>query len=80
MRREYDFSKLQRAEPKYLKRLRASITMRIDPKVIAYFKSLADKTGVPYQTLINYVLKDYALQRLEPSANWKRPTSTKKAS
>jgi len=46
--------------------------LRVDPQVISYFKALAVKTGVPYQSLINYVLKDYALHRLEPSANSER--------
>jgi predicted DNA binding CopG/RHH family protein len=80
MRREYDFSKLKKAEPKYIKRLRTSITMRVDPQVIAYFKSLAAKTGLPYQSLINYVLKDYALHRLQPSGNWERLPRARKAS
>lgn len=42
MKREYDFSKLQRAEPKYLKRLRSPVTMRVDQQVVAYFKRLAE--------------------------------------
>ena len=46
--------------------------MRVDPQVIAYFKSLAVKTSVPYQSLINYVLKGYALHGLEASMNWER--------
>ena len=76
MKNEYDFSKLRRAEPKYLKYLKAPVTMRLDPHVIDYFKSLATKTGIPYQSLINYILKDYAARGLEPSANW---TKNKKA-
>lgn len=71
MKKEYDFSKLKKAEPKYMKHLKESITMRIDPQVIDYFKKLAVKTGIPYQSLINYVLKDYAAHGLEPTANWK---------
>lgn len=70
MRRHYDFSKLTRAEPKYVRRLRSPVTMRIDPQVIVYFKRLALKTGVPYQSLMNYVLKEYTSRGLEPSANW----------
>ena len=70
MRKEYDLKKLKRAEPKYLKRLKESVTMRVDPEVITYFKELALKIGIPYQSLINYVLKDYAHHNLEPSANW----------
>lgn len=71
MKKEYDFSKLKRAEPKYMKHLKESVTMRMDPQVIDYFKKLAKKTGIPYQSLINYVLKDYASHGLEPTANWK---------
>lgn len=70
MRKEYDFSKLKKTEPKYLKHLKESVTMRLDPHVIKYFKNLANESGIPYQSLINYVLKEYAKQGLEPSANW----------
>lgn len=70
MRKQYDFAKLKKAEPKYIKQLKEPVTMRLDPHVIAYFKALASTTGLPYQSLINYVLKEYATHRLEPSANW----------
>lgn len=72
MRKEYDLSKLKRAEPKYLKRIKERVTLRLDPHIVQYFKKLAEKTGIPYQSLVNYVLKDYAAQKLEPSAHWKR--------
>lgn len=71
MKKEYDFNKLKRAEPKYLKRLKEAVTIRLDPHGIGYFKQLAFKTDIPYQSLINYVLRDYASHGLEPSANWK---------
>lgn len=71
MREEYDIRKLKRAEPKYLRHIKESITMRLDPHVVSYFKSLAAKTGVPYQTLINMVLREYANLGLEPTANWR---------
>jgi uncharacterized protein (DUF4415 family) len=71
MRDEYDIRTLKRAEPKYLRHVKASVTMRLDPHVVNYFKALAKKTGVPYQTLINMVLREYANLGLEPSANWK---------
>lgn len=70
MKKEYDFSKLKKASPKYLKHLKESVTMRLDPNVIGYFKMLSTETGIPYQSLINYVLRDYASQELRPSANW----------
>ncbi len=72
MRRQYDFTQLRKAEPKYLKHIKESVTIRLDPHVIRYFKSLAEKTGLPYQSLINYVLKDYAKHGLEPSASWEQ--------
>ena len=78
MKKEFDFSKLKEAEPKYLKRIKDSITMRIDPHVVSYFKKIAERTGIPYQSLINYVLKDYATLGLEPSTNWESISSTKK--
>ncbi len=77
MRKQYDLKKLQRAEPKYLKHLKEAVTMRLDPHVTVYFKDLAMKTGIPYQSLINYVLKDYAKNGLEPSANWSRAKQKK---
>ncbi|HLB59592.1 MAG TPA: CopG family antitoxin [Bdellovibrionota bacterium] len=70
MKKEYDFSKLKKAEPKYLKQLKEAVTIRLNSKVISYFKRLALKTGIPYQSLINYILNDYAVHELEPSANW----------
>ena len=70
MRKEYDFTRMQKAEPKYLRRMKAPVTMRLDPTVIAYFRALAGNIGMPYQSLINYVLSEYASRKLQPSANW----------
>ncbi len=82
MRKEYDFSKLHPAEPKYLKLLKEAVTMRLDISVVNYFKKLAEETGMPYQSLINYILREYADNHLRPSANWKamrKKPSRKKA-
>jgi uncharacterized protein (DUF4415 family) len=70
MKKEYDFSKLKKADPAYLRRTKAAVTMRLDASVVGYFRSLAERTGMPYQTIINYVLKEYASSGLIPSANW----------
>jgi uncharacterized protein (DUF4415 family) len=70
MRKQYDFTKLAKAEPRYLRRAKHAVTIRLDPTVIAYFRSLATDIGMPYQSLINYVLREYANRGLEPSANW----------
>jgi predicted DNA binding CopG/RHH family protein len=72
MKKEYDFSKLKRAEPKYLKHLKEPVTMRLDPQVISYFKKLASQSGVPYQSLINFILKDYVNKGLHPQSGWPR--------
>ncbi|MBI5511617.1 MAG: BrnA antitoxin family protein [Deltaproteobacteria bacterium] len=72
MRRQYDFAKLRRVEPNYLRRLKKPVTMRLDPQVLLYFRRLAERTGIPYQSLINYVLTDYATHELQPSAQWER--------
>jgi hypothetical protein len=44
--------------------------MRLDINVIDYFRSLANDIGMPCQSLINYVLSEYASRKLYPSANW----------
>lgn len=81
MRANYNFKTLKKAEPKYLKRLKESVTIRLDPNVIEYFKALAIKTDIPYQSLVNYVLRDYAVHGLEPTANWSalKPKTKRKA-
>ncbi len=68
MRKEYDFS---RARPNpYAKRLKRSVTIRIDEPTIAYFKDLAAETGIPYQTLINSYLRDCAASKRRPTMRW----------
>jgi hypothetical protein len=44
MRKLYHFKKMKKAEPKYLKRLKEPVTIRLDPSLIAYFKDLAEIT------------------------------------
>jgi uncharacterized protein (DUF4415 family) len=72
MRKEYDFEELRRAEPKYMKHLKRSLTLRLDAAVIRHFKRLAVKTDLPYQSLINFVLREYAISGLEPTGNWSK--------
>jgi predicted DNA binding CopG/RHH family protein len=68
MRKEYDFSQA-RPNP-YAKRLKRSVTIRIDEGTIAYFKGLAAENGIPYQTLINSYLRDCASTRRRPAMRW----------
>ena len=43
---------------------------RLDEPTIAYFKALADETGIAYQTLINSYLRDCAESKRRPSVRW----------
>lgn len=75
MRQEYDFSEARRNP--YAKRLKKRVTIRLDEPTIAYFKNLADETGIPYQTLINLYLRDCATSGRTLELNWKpRSAST----
>jgi predicted DNA binding CopG/RHH family protein len=68
MRKEYDFSNA-RPNP-YAKRLKKSITIRLDPDALAYFKKTAELVNLPYQTLINLYLKDCAVKKRKPEMSW----------
>lgn len=68
MRNRYDFSK-SRPNP-YAKQLKKSITMRLGVDVIDYFKTMAEETGIPYQSLINLYLRDCAQQRRKLRTRW----------
>jgi uncharacterized protein (DUF4415 family) len=69
MRKEYDFSKARQSP--YAKRLKKSVTMRLDATTVDYFKGLADELDVPYQTLINLYLRDCAVTGRRPAMNWR---------
>jgi len=58
MRKHYDFSTGQ-PNP-YAKLLKRQVTIRLDEQTLVYFKSLAEETAIPYQTLINLYLRECA--------------------
>ena len=68
MRKEYDFSNARRNP--YTARLKRAVTIRLDEPTIAFFKALADETGIAYQTLINSYLRDCAESKRRPSVRW----------
>jgi len=68
MRDSYDFSKS--VKNPYAKQLKKQITIRIDEDAISYFKSMAEKKGIPYQSLINLYLKDCANEHRELEMKW----------
>lgn len=70
MRDEYDFSKMKGRKNPYTKYLKQPITIRLDRDALAYFRSLAEETGIPYQSLINLYLRDCAMRRRKLKMNW----------
>jgi uncharacterized protein (DUF4415 family) len=69
MRKEYDFTK-EKKNP-FAARLKRQVTIRMDEITISYFKSLAQESGVPYQTLINLYLRECAASKKKLSLQWK---------
>lgn len=70
MRKEYNFSNATRNP--YARRIKKTVTIRLEPDVISYFKSLSGETGIPYQNLINLYLLDCAKERRKLELNWKK--------
>ena len=68
MKKQYDFSKSE--QNPYAGKVKQPITIRLDVATIEYFKQLATKTSLPYQTLINSYLTDCATRHVEPKLNW----------
>lgn len=65
MRDEYDFTN---AVPSPFAAMfpKQSITIRLDDEALGYFKSLSDELGMPYQSLINFYLRECAQKKLRP--------------
>lgn len=70
MRKHYDFAKMKGRKNPYVRMLKQPVTIRLDRETVTYFKSLAAKTGLPYQNLINLYLRDCASQQRELSLHW----------
>jgi uncharacterized protein (DUF4415 family) len=70
MKAQYDFSKMKSRKNPYASKLKKSVTMRLSEDVVAYFKCMADETGVPYQSLINLYLRDCLAQNRRMQINW----------
>lgn len=69
MRKDYDFSKA-RKNP-YASQLKKQITIRLDEDSIDYFKTISDKVGIPYQSLINLYLRDCVVHNRKLELSWK---------
>ena len=68
MRKEYDFSKA--VKNPYAKALRKQVTIRLDVATVEYFKLLAAEFDIPYQNLINFFLRECAVEQKRPSFSW----------
>ena len=54
----------------YIKYLKQPVTIHLDCDSVEYCKSLAEKTGIPYQTLINLYLRDCAIHHRKLHMQW----------
>jgi predicted DNA binding CopG/RHH family protein len=68
MKKEYDFS--QGEKNPYAAMFKRQITIRIEDRVIRYFKEQARRSGIPYQNLINMYLRDCADEHRKPKLKW----------
>lgn len=69
MKAHYDFSAALKNP--YAKRLKRSVTIRLDESTVEYFKTLAAETELPYQSLINLYLRDCAASGRRLSLSWR---------
>lgn len=72
MRKEYDLKKMKLRPNPYLKKLKKSVTIRLDGDVVEYFKALGAQTGTPYQTLMNDFLRSCKERKITPRTIWKK--------
>ena len=70
MRDHYDFATMKSRKNPYTKYLKQPVTMRVDRETVDYFRQMAEKTGIPYQTLINLYLRDCAQQQRKLEMQW----------
>ncbi|MBI3933677.1 MAG: BrnA antitoxin family protein [Acidobacteria bacterium] len=69
MRRNYDFSRAKRNP--YSRMLKQQVTIRLDRDTVKYFKNLSEEAGIPYQTLMNFYLRECATSGKRLSIGWK---------
>ena len=72
MKKNYDFKKMKWKPNPYVKLLKKPVTMRLDEDVIRYFRTLSEKEGIPYQTLMNLFLRFCKEEGLQLETNWKK--------
>ena len=63
MLENYDFSNA--VKNPYAAQLKKQVTINLDAEPVEYFKAQAEKTGIPYQKLINFYLADCVKNKRE---------------
>lgn len=63
MRDNYDFSNA--VKNPFAAQLKKQVTINLDAESVEYFKAQAEKTGIPYQKLINFYLADCVKNKRE---------------
>ena len=71
MKKEYDFSNMKSRKNPYASKLKRQVTIRMSDNIIAYFKEVAEETGIPYQSLINLYLRDCVSRNRKPDLSWR---------
>jgi uncharacterized protein (DUF4415 family) len=67
---EWELSKMKSRPNPYAKQLKKQLTLRLSPDVIDYFKTMAEETGIPYQSLINLYLLDCVNSQRTLQLSW----------
>lgn len=70
MRDEYDLSTMKSRRNPYASKLKRQVTIRMGDDVVEYFKAMAERTGIPYQSLINLYLRDCMANERELDLSW----------
>lgn len=70
MKAEYDLSKMKSRKNPFAAQLKKQVTIRMGDDVVDYFKSMAEETGIPYQSLINLYLRDCMAQHRKLDLSW----------
>lgn len=68
LEKEFDFSKA--IKNPYVKELKKTVTIKLSPSTINYFKGESTEIGIPYQTLINLYLDDCAKSKKKLEMKW----------
>jgi len=70
MKKEYNLSEMKSRKNPYALKLKKPVTMRLSEDVVGYFKSMAEESDVPYQSLINLYLRDCMSKHRTVDISW----------